>query len=508
MSSRHSKQLFGHPPGLAICFLTEMWERFSYYGMRALLIFYLTRHFLFSDQVAAGIFGAYISLVYITPVIGGIVADRYLGPGKAVIVGCLLLVAGHFGMAIEGSPIADPDAREGFYLQAFYLSLALIIVGIGFIKANISTIVGSLYEREDPRRDGAYTLFYMGINLGAFFGAIICGLLLEYKGFSWGFGAAGVGMLFGLLVFIRGRPLFQGRDDPPDPAYLREKSALGCSRETCIYLLTAAGVIVVYQLMQFHYLVGGLLSIFLIVMLTLVLSHAFYQCGKVDRDRLLVCVFLMSYQVIFWALFEQAGSSINLLTDRNIDRVVMGYEIPAATFQSANPFFIITLAPLFSIGWLFLARRKQEPSIPAKFALALIQVGLGFLVLVFGAGRAQDPQQVALVWLILMYMLHTTGELCISPIGLSMTSKLSTKKIVGMMMGCWFLAMATGNYISGAIAGMTGSGNLSATAGLAAEENLRNYIEVYSIAGYISIAAGVAALLLVPLLRKGMHGVR
>jgi POT family proton-dependent oligopeptide transporter len=209
------KEFLGHPRGLVICFLTEMWERFSYYGMRALLIFYLTQYFLFSDQSASSIYAAYISLVYITPVIGGVVADRYIGPVKAVILGSILLVAGHLGMAIEGSQaietIIDGERiiqRDPFYLQVFYFSLGLIIMGVGFLKANISTLVGSMYEREDPRRDGAFTLFYMGINAGSFLGAIICGLLLQYKGFSWGFGAAGIGMLFGLTIFIKGHHLF------------------------------------------------------------------------------------------------------------------------------------------------------------------------------------------------------------------------------------------------------------------------------------------------------------
>lgn len=507
-TSAEPRQIFGHPAGLAVCFLTEMWERFSYYGMRALLIFYLTQHFLFSDQTAAAIFGAYISLVYITPVIGGIIADRYLGSAKAVVLGCVFLVAGHFGMALEGPAVIDANNESSPFIQTFYGSLALIIVGVGFIKANISTIVGSLYERFDVRRDGAYTLFYMGINVGAFFGAIICGLLLEYKGFSWGFGAAGVGMLFGLLVFLRGKHLFNGRADPPDPELLRKPVWLGLNREILIYALSVLGVLLVYQLIQLTALVGSLLAGFLVIMCAVVVLYAFMKLEREDRDRLLVCLFLMSYQIVFWALFEQAGSSINLMTDRNVDRVLFGYEVPAATFQSANAFFIFTLAPLFSAFWIWLARRNREPSIPAKFALALIQVGLGFLVLVFGASQASDPSQVAMLWLLLMYLLHTTGELCISPIGLSMTTKLSAPKIVGMMMGCWFLATAAGNYVSGIIAGMTGSDSVADPAQLEAAAGLSNYLDIYSSAGYLSIGLGVFALLLVPLLKKAMHGVK
>lgn len=507
-------EFFGHPRGLVTCFLTEMWERFSYYGMRALLIFYLTQHFLFSDQTAAGIYGAYISLVYITPVIGGIVADRYLGPSKAVILGALLLVAGHSGMALEGSQAIETMVngelqvqRDRFFLQVFYLSLALIIMGVGFLKANISTLVGSMYERRDPRRDGAFTLFYMGINMGSFFGAIVCGFLLEYMGFSWGFGAAGVGMLFGLLVFLRGQHHFGAAGKPRHPELLAQPIIAGLNREWLIYLLTLVGVLICWQLMQNRLLVGGILGGSLVIMTLVVIAYAVLKCDAHDRNRMLVCLFLMSYQVIFWSLFEQTGSSLNLMADRNIDREVMGFVIPAAAFQSVNAFFIITLAPLFNMLWLGLARRGWEPSTPMKFALSLVQLGLGFLFLVYGAALASDPTQVALIWLVLLYLLHTTGELCISPVGLSMTTKLSVPKVVGMMMGCWFLASAAGNYVSGTIAAMTGSNTIGgevADPGAA----LANYMEVYSTAGWYSIYAGIASMLLVPLLKHFMHGIR
>lgn len=507
-------EFLGHPRGLITCFLTEMWERFSYYGMRALLIFYLTQHFLFSDESAAGIYGAYISLVYITPVIGGIVADRYLGPAKAVVLGAILLVAGHTGMAIEGAQATEVIVngavqveRDPFFLQIFYFSLALIIMGVGFLKANISTLVGSMYERRDPRRDGAFTLFYMGINLGSFLGAIICGFLLEYLGFSWGFGAAGVGMLFGLLVFLRGQHHFGDAALPKVPELLKQQMLPGINRELLIYLLTFAGVLVFWQLMQYRTLVGGILGASLIIMVGVVVIYAFAKCEPHDRNRMLVCLFLMSYQIIFWSLFEQTGSSLNLMTDRNVDRMVLGFEIPAAAFQSVNAFFIITLAPLFNMMWLGLARRGWEPSTPLKFALSLIQLGLGFLFLVYGASIATDATQVALIWLILLYLLHTTGELCISPVGLSMTTKLSVPQVVGMMMGCWFLASAAGNYVSGTIAAMTGSDTIGGEVADPAAA-LANYMDVYTTAGWYSIAAGVAALLLVPVLKHFMHGIR
>lgn len=506
--------ILGHPKGLVICFLTEMWERFSYYGMRALLIFYLTQHFLFSDESAAGIYAAYISLVYITPVIGGIVADRYLGPSKAVILGAILLILGHTGMAIEGSQAVEivRDGvtiveRDPFYLQIFYFSLALIIMGVGFLKSNISTLVGSMYERRDPRRDGAFTLFYMGINLGSFLGAIVCGFLLQYKGFTWGFGAAGIGMLFGLVVFLRGRHLFGEAGKPSNPELLRRNIGFGLNREILVYLLSFLGVLVFWQLMQYRAVVGGLLGTSIIVMLAVTIGYAFTKCDKADRERMIVCLFLMSYQIVFWGLFEQTGSSLNLMTDRNVDRVVFGFEINAAAFQSVNAFFIITLAPLFNLGWIYLARKGWEPSTPMKFALSLIQLGLGFLFLVYGASVADDPTKVALVWLVLLYLLHTTGELCISPVGLSMTTKLSVPKVVGMMMGCWFLASALGNYVSGTIAAMTGSDTVGGEVTDPAAA-LATYMEVYSTAGWYSIGIGIAAMLIVPLLKRFMHGIQ
>ncbi|MDP6415136.1 MAG: peptide MFS transporter [Gammaproteobacteria bacterium] len=509
-----TKEFLGHPRGLVICFLTEMWERFSYYGMRALLIFYLTQHFLFSDESAAGIYGAYISLVYITPVIGGIVADRYLGPAKAVVLGALLLVSGHMGMAIEGAQAVEVTEqgqiqvqRDPMFLQIFYFSLALIIMGVGFLKANISTLVGSMYERKDPRRDGAFTLFYMGINLGAFLGAIVCGFLLQYRGFSWGFGAAGFGMLFGLLVFIRGQHLFGDAGKPKNPELLSQQVLPGINREVAIYLLTLLGVLVCWQLMQNRAVVGGILGTSLVVMTLVVVSYAFVKCEPHDRNRMLVCLFLMSYQIIFWSLFEQTGSSLNLMTDRNIDRVIFGFEIPAAAFQSVNAFFIITLAPLFNMTWLYLSRRGWEPSTPMKFALSLIQLGLGFLLLVYGASIATDATQVALIWLVLLYLLHTTGELCISPVGLSMTTKLSVPGVVGMMMGCWFLASAAGNYVSGTIAAMTGSDTVGGEVTDPAAA-LASYMEVYTTAGWYSVVAGVLAIFLVPLLKYFMHGIK
>ncbi len=504
-----SDDIFGHPRALYILFFTELWERFSYYGMRALLIFYLTQHFLFSDRKAYLIYGAYTALNYVTPLIGGILADRYLGSVKAVTFGAILLVLGHFGMAFEGPESVRQGAEvvhNPFYLDIFYLSLALIITGVGFLKANISTLVGALYEQEDPRRDSGFTIFYMGINLGAFFSALLCGWLGQTYGWGYGFGLAGFGMLFGLFVFLRGSGLLKGHAHPPDQQQLKERVFAGLSRETLIYLGGLLGVVVIWQLIQHQELVGQVLLGMGAVAIMLMLVYAFTDCDKVDRDRMLVLSVLIVFSVLFWSLFEQAGSSLNIFADRSVDRSFFDMEIPASMFQSLNAFFIFTLAPVFSALWIWLAKRGREPSTPAKFGLGILLVGLGFLALVFGSKFSGENGLTSIVWLVLIYFLHTTGELCLSPVGLSVVTKLSLKKIVGMMMGIWFLAFAAANFISGKIAVMTGAID---TGGQIIDQVDRTarVIEVYSNVGWFAVAVSVILFLMVPLLKKGMHGV-
>lgn len=500
----------GHPRGLLVCFLTELWERFSYYGMRALLILYLTKHFLFGDDKATHIFAAYSAMVYLMPVIGGILADRYLGARKAVIFGAILLVLGHSGMALEGPAAVTTEAgvvRDPLYLQIFYFSLALIITGVGFLKANISTIVGSLYEQGDPRRDSGFTLFYMGINIGAFAATILCGWLGETYGWAYGFGLAGIGMLVGLATFLRGQRHLGDKVHPPSTERLQSRVLPFISVETAIYLTSAIGVVVIWQLMQHRDMIGQLLQGFGGIMLAVVVIYSFTRCTPVERDRMLVIAALVGFSVVFWSLFEQAGSSLNLFADRYVDRHVLGGEIPASVFQSVNPFFIFLLAPLFSLLWVWLATRNLEPSTPVKFALAIFQVGLGFLALVFGANQAESATSIGLWWLVLIYLLHTSGELCLSPVGLSAVTKLSVPRVVGMMMGVWFLAAAGAGYIAGEIARLTGAETIDGKV-VNAEVALANTLEVYAKVGWLAIALAAVLLMVAPLLRRGMHGVR
>lgn len=478
----------GHPRGLFVLFFAEMWERFSYYGMRALLIFYLVQHWLFSDGEASVIYGAYTALVYITPVLGGYVADRWLGQRRAVAYGAVLLTIGHTLMAVEGSGgQADPA------INALWLALAFIIVGSGFLKANISVIVGQLYRRTDPRRDPAYTIFYMGINLGAALGALGAGYLGETFGWSWGFGAAGVGMLLGLMVFVLGRPWLEGHGEPADAAALRVRRA-GIATEWWLYAGGLSAVVVVWLLIQNQALVGVLLGAAGAVLVGYVVWVAVWRLAPADRDRILAALFLMFASILFWALFEQAGSSLNLFTDRSVDRVILGLRVPASMFQSINSIYIITLAPLFAMLWLGLARRGLEPSTPTKFALAMLQVGAGFLVLVWGSPSAG---LTPVIYIFLIYLLHTTGELCLSPVGLSAMNRLAPAHMASLIMGTWFFASAAGNFASGLIARATGGVGGVATAA--------STLEVYGNVGWLAIGAGVVLLVLAPFVRRLMH---
>ncbi len=498
-----AEELLGHPKGLFVLFMTEMWERFSYYGMRALLILYLTKHFLFGDRDAGLLYGSYGSLVYAMPVIGGLIADRYLGYKKAIMFGAVLLVLGHFGMAFEGPPsqVVDGEVvRETLYEQIFYLSLALIIVGVGFLKASISTIIGQLYEEHDPRRDAGFTIFYMGINIGAFIATLACAYLGETYGWKYGFGLAGIGMLVGLVTFIGGDKHLQGVGAPPESARLSEKMA-GLSREVLIYLGAFAAVVVVWQLIQRTGDLGVVLTLFGAIVVSWVIWFSLSRCTPVERDRMLTMLLLIVLSVFFWALFEQAGSSLTLFTDRNVN---MGGFFTAGMFQSLNPMFIIMFAPLFAWIWVKLAQNNLEPNTPMKFGLGILQVGLGFAVLILGASFAGPDGKVAVVWLALMYLLHTTGELCLSPVGLSMVTRLSVAQVGGMMMGVWFLSSAFAAYVAGMIAGAMaiGEGGNQVSMGL---DSLSVYVGVFEKLALLAVVIGIALIIVSPWLAKRMH---
>ena len=481
----------GHPKGLFVCFATEMWERFSYYGMRALLILYLKKHWEFTEATSYLIYGAYTSLVYIMPVFGGMLADQILGSKKAVTYGAILLVFGHLGMTVESNE------------QIFYLSLALIVSGVGFLKPNISTMVGALYEEGDPRRDSGFTIFYMGINIGAFTATLLCGYLGEQVGWAYGFGAAGIGMLFGLIIFLWGQKYLEGLAEPPSNKYLQKMN--GISYESWAYISGIFMVLVTWFLVQNSQLVGQLLGGFGAIFIGAWLLYALFRCAPDERDRLIVVGILILFSLIFWALFEQAGSSLNILTDRGVNRVIFGWEVPASMFQSLNAGFIFTIAPLFAMLWIALAKRNMEPSTPIKFSIGIIFVGLGFLALVYGM-RSSEGLQTGVFWIILIYLLHTLGELCLSPVGLSSVTKLSPQRIVGFMMGMWFFASAAGNYVAGLIARATASDSSGVSNDVFDLTQKQSFMDVYTDVGLMAIGCGIFLAILTPILKKLMHG--
>ena len=565
-NSNHEKTIMGHPRGLVILFLTEMWERFSYYGMRGLLVVYLTQHFLFSDEKSSLLYGAYTALVYVMTIIGGSLADRYLGARKAVTFGAILLTLGHFGMTFEGSGskqilsynesqyqialdgrggdakqqiitdsgksyvtftetdmvIAEPEvvdlpeviSRDDFsmsveteegYLNMLYLSLALLIAGVGFLKANISTIVGSLYGFGDARRDSGFTIFYMGINMGAFLASIFCGYLGIVHGWKYGFGLAGIGMLIGLLVFLSCQSWLEGKAEPPSMEKLKEKVFLFINVEWMCYMVGFAIIAVSMFLVMNEELVGGILGPIGIVMMLGMIGYSMLQLQGDERSRMLAAIYFILAQIPFWALFEQAGSSLNLLTARLVDREIFGWSVPGPVFQSLNAGYIFMFAPLVAWLWIWLAKRDLNPSTPIKFALGVALAGLGFLALVAGMKGSGEVGLTPVIFIFLIYWIHTMGELMVSPVGLSAVTKLAPARIVGMTMGAWFLYSGLSNFLAGVIARTTGAETIGGQMTNVAAAKA-GYIEVYSQVGFIAIGISVLMLLISPVITKMMHG--
>ena len=486
LSARKSEEVVGHPRGLFVLFYAEMWERFSYYGMRALLVLYLTKFWLFTDGKANLIYGAYTALVYITPVLGGMIADRWLGQRKAVIYGGVLLALGHLFMAFEGMKgVTDPLAKQADpTINVFWLALALICVGSGFLKANISVIVGQLYRMTDVRRDSAYTIFYMGVNVGAAIGTILVGYLGETIGWSWGFGLAGIGMVLGLVIFIAGKAALQGKGEPPVP--------LTKQREWTLYGVGLAAVAVLWGLIQFQDVIQSLLIVTGVAMLGYTLYEAF-NLPKEPRERMFAILFLIALNPVFWGLFEQAGGSLSLYTDRYVDRA----GVPTSLFQSINPIYIVLLGPIFAALWQWLGRKGLEPSAPAKFGIALVQVGLSFLVFVWGAHNVGAAALTPVLFVFLIYLLQTTGELCLSPVGLSAMTRLAPLHLGSFIMGAWFYMTAVGNFVAGKIG--------EATGGETGEMSKELTLAIYAKIGWWTLAIAVVVMLCAPFVKRWMH---
>jgi proton-dependent oligopeptide transporter, POT family len=505
-STEDKNDFFGHPKALFMLFFTEMWERFSFYGMKALLIFYLTKYYLFSDNQGNLLIGSYAALVYAMPVVGGFIADRYLGFRKAIVFGGILLVLGHLGMAYEGNSttqsLTGEIIRDDFALQIFYLSLAFIVMGVGFLKANISSLVGELYEVGDKRRDSGFTIFYMGINLGSFLATLICVWLGEKYGWSYGFGSAGIGMLLGLVTFIWGKKLLSGKGESNNSEFLVTKT-VGIQNEYLIYFFSILSIAIIWQMVQSHSVVQNLLVTAGGISFVYILYYAITQLDKIARERLFALTILIIFTVVFWALFEQAYTSLNLFADRVLDRTVFGYTIPAGQFLSLNALFIVLFAPVFA--WLWVQLGKYNPNTAVKFAIALLLVGLSFGSLVFGISIS-EMGKVGAIWLVLTYLFTTCAELCLSPVGLSAVTKLSPVKIVGFMMGVWFLATASSEFIASILANIA---SVDTSNGEALDLNLakKSYLTLFEYLFYTGMGFGILLLALSKPINKLMHGV-
>lgn len=533
------QQLFGHPKGLFYLFFAELWERFSYYGMRALLTLYMVNEFFvyitdeaYREEMSFGIFAAYGSLVYATPVLGGMIADKYIGFKKSIMLGGILMALGHFFMAFyfESDIMGfDVHAVNNFF---FYAALALLIVGNGFFKPNISTMVGRLYPEGDDRRDSGFTIFYMGINAGAFLAPLACGYLGHKFGWHYGFGAAGIGMLAGLFVFMRGMSAGVFGDNGNQPVEYTEKKMYGLRTDHFFYLvallmvplsafLVKNNAMEVLEGMQLH---SSLLSLLGIIILGII-GKKMMELSRMEIFRLVSVLILTLLITVFWSFFELAGTAITLFAERNVNLTFLN----AAQTNAINPGYIIFLAIPFSMMWVYLSKNQRNPITPIKFALGILQLGLGFIVFAMSAQFMDDAGRTPFMFLMLGYLLLTTGELFISPIGLSKVTELSPKSMTAFMMGVYFLSSSYAHYISGAIAKLT----TSSEAGVAPEpgfmttmiekvtgftgahtdstvegvQSLLNYTSVFTQVGVVAIAMAILAFIITPILKKWMHGV-
>ena len=590
----HDEEFLGHPKGLYVCFTTELWERFSFYGMKYLLLLYLTKYHLFTDEAGFDVLGSYAGLVYALPLIGGMIADRFLGMRKSVLFGGILLSLGHILMAVEGHQAINYAAgtvlsndltlangevllagttlsesivfRDTEALKVFYLALALIVMGVGYLKPNISTIVGKLYSINDPRRDSGFTIFYMGINIGSFAATLLCGWLGETFGWKYGFGAAGIGMIIGLFTFMYGQKHLMGHAEPSDPENLKKRLLGPVNVEWSIYLLSLPVLGVLWLLVQHEPVVLLTQNVFLVIAIvglilysmvhtkqdqnntvaytiagiaavaaiyaiavnlhfipgseklaenvlygSIILVVGFVIYGFITHNspefgRTVVLMILILSTIVFWALFEQSAGSMTLYADRVVDRSLGNTTFTAAQFGSLNAGFIMLLAIPFAALWTWLAKKELEPSTPVKFGLGILQAGLGFGSLVFGAQHPDQAGQVAMIWLILAYLLHTTGELCLSPVGLSAVTKLSISNVVGVSMGTWFLATALSETVATRIGKMAAIGSEPGEATSSADA-LATYTQLFQFLMWFGVGAGVFMIVISPILRRWMHGI-
>ncbi len=499
------RALLGHPRGLGLLFITEMWERFSYYGMRAILVLYLVNALRWDTARAASLYGPYTMLVYLTPVVGGYLADRLIGTRHALVLGGAVIAAGHFALAFPG-------------MSMFHAGLALNIVGTGLFKPNASTMCGQLYRPGDPRRDAGFTIFYMGVNAGAFIGPLVCGSLAQSSrfGWHWGFAAAGVGMVLGLTVYVWGRDRYLAGiglrpERAPARAASTERSA--GTRADRRLLVDALGGGVAGALVAA--LLGGasVLGIAMGVTVGAALSMTVLGSTGEERRRVIALFIVTFFVIFFWAAYEQAGSSMNLFADKHTDLDVGGFAVPSSWFQSVNPALILLGAPAFAALWGALGRRAKEPSTPLKMVFGLVLLGVGFVFLAAGGRRADAGVLVSPAWLLAAYLFHTLGELCLSPVGLSYVSKVAPARFGALLMGAYFLANAAANKIAGALAAYTptpgearppGAGGIGGFLQRVSDTNA-GFFSIFVVS---SFAAALVMLLFVPLLKRLTGSVR
>ena len=538
-SMKNQSELFGHPKGLFYLFFAELWERFSYYGMRALLTLYMVNEFFswmtdeaYREEVSFGIFAAYGSLVYATPVLGGMIADKFIGFKKSIMLGGILMALGHFFMAFyfdTGMFGFEATSINNFF---FYAALALLIIGNGFFKPNISSMVGRLYPEGDDRRDSGFTIFYMGINAGAFLAPLACGWLGYEFGWHYGFGAAGVGMIVGLLVFMKGMNDGIFGDNGNQPTEYVEKKMYGLRTDYFFYLIAVLMVPVAaflvknnaMEVLEGMALHSSILSLLGVIILGII-AKKMTELSRMEVFRLVSVLVLTLLITVFWSFFELAGTAITLFAERNVNLTLLN----ASQTNAINPGYIIFLAIPFSMMWVYLSKTQRNPITPIKFALGILQLGLGFIVFAMSAQFMDDAGKTPFMFLMIGYLLLTTGELFISPIGLSKVTELSPKSMTAFMMGVYFLSSSYAHYISGAIAKLTTSteagvapepgfmtsmiekvtGFAGATTTSTSESvlSLLSYTSVFTQVGIVAIGMAVVSFMITPVLKKWMHGV-
>lgn len=560
-------ELFGHPKGLYVCFFTEMWERFSFYGMKALLLLYLIKHHGFSETDGYTVVGAYGGMVYAVPLIGGLLADRYLGMRKAVVLGGILLSLGHLGMAFEGHQAEMVEGvahRDVFAIGVFYLSLSLIISGVGFLKPNISTIVGKLYPPNDPRVDSGFTIFYAGINVGALFSSLICGYLGEVWGWGWGFGAAGVGMVAGLGMFITGQKYLHGYAESKHPERLRKRVAGPLTMEWCIYIGAFLALPAIWALMQLGSAVLYLQFSFVAIWLVWLAWYIFTQCTKMQREQMLAVVFFIASALLFFSLYEQTYGSWLLFTDKMLTKdffpsvviydgkpwpwsiiplvlapptvgvalrlknavharwlvgaiTLFGFALflrdilvlpqTAESLEYLASWVLVLLTPIFGWLWPWLDRQGRNPSKPVKNAIGLVFTGLSFLVLSMANATVSEGHLASVWWLLGAYVVLEIGELCLSPIGLAAVTQLSVPAVVGLMMGAYWLAVSLSEQAA-AMFGSFAALDIPDGAKIDFVDAKLKYGTLFDHMLWLSLGAALIAFLLSPLIKRWMHGVK